>query len=93
VRMLATQQRQELQQAKHVAPETDRAPDLREREKSDARRSRSVPEWAVSVGSYGHVEAVSERREKGCNVRLRPSRLGQRHDEQDSWTHGRSASR
>lgn len=93
VRLLAAQQGQELQKAKYVAPETERAPHLPERDETDARRSRGVAEWAVSVGCYGHVEAVGKRREKGCNVRLRPSRLGQGHDEQNSWTHERTASR
>jgi hypothetical protein len=93
VRMLAAKQRQELQKAKCVAPEAQRAPDLPKRDETDARYSRGVAEWTVSVGCYGHVEAVGERREKGRDVRLRPSRLGQRHEEQDSWTHGRMASR
>jgi hypothetical protein len=93
VRMLAAQQGQELQKAEHVAPETDRAPDLPEGNKAGAGRSRGFAKWAFSVGCYGHVEVIGERREKGRDVRLRSSRLGQGHDEQNSWTHGKKASR
>jgi hypothetical protein len=93
VRLLTAHKGHELQKAKDVAPEADRAPDLPERDKTDPCGSRGVAQWAVSVGCYDHVEAVGERPEKGCDVRLRTSRLGQGHDEQNSWTHGRTASR
>jgi hypothetical protein len=93
VRLLTAHEGHELQKAKYVAPKADRAPDLPERDKADPRGSRGVAEWPVSVGCYDHFEAVSERREKGCDVRLRTSRLGQGHDEQNSWTHRRTASR
>jgi hypothetical protein len=93
VRTLAAKQRQELQKAEHVAPEAERAPDLHKWDETDARLSRGVAEWPRSVGRYDHLETIGEWGEKGSDVRLRPTGLGQRHEEHDSWTHGRTVSR
>jgi O-antigen ligase/polysaccharide polymerase Wzy-like membrane protein len=87
VRTLAAHHREEFEQAQRVAPEAERSPDVSERDEPHTGRPRGVPQRALAVGGYGNVEPARQRGEERCDVGLRPSGFGQRHDEQDSWTH------
>jgi O-Antigen ligase len=81
---LASQECEELEQAEQVTPGADRPPDVPERKEAHARCTRGVSQRPGTVGRDRDVEAPGERGQKGRDVRLRPSELGERHDQEDA---------
>ena len=92
VRPFAPQELRELHQAEDVAPRADGTAHVREREKTRAGRSRSVPQRAVSMSRYDHVEIAGEGRKQRSDICLCAPGLGQRYQERESRAPGKGLS-
>lgn len=91
--LLSPQKPEELEQAEKIAPGADRAPDVAKRDKPRARRVRRLLQRSITVRCNDDVKGLDEWWEQGRDIRLRSSRLGQRNQEHQSWTHEWSVSR
>jgi hypothetical protein len=93
VGLLSPQNPEELEQAEKIVPWADRAPDVMKRDKPRARRLRRLLQRPIAVRRNDDVKGLDEWWEQGRDISLSPSRLGQRNQEHQSWTHHWSVSR
>ena len=80
---LAPDQRRKLQQPEQVVDGMQVAPHVAERDVAHAGGRRRVAQRPGAVGRDDDVEPAGERREQAGDVRLRPSGLGERDEQQD----------
>jgi hypothetical protein len=84
VRSQTPHQRDELEQAERIPPETERPPYVTELDERNSGRAGGVGHGPRPVRGHGRVEDLRNGRQQGGHVRLGAAGLGERDDEQEA---------